>query len=207
MSVHSSGTPLEKLFCTNLVSGRVEIVASKRVRHKQCQLAIAASQRNRWAAPLNTSGHPAQPFNIWYRMVKSYHDNNNEPFERLPLLATASKKVVFYRWGAILTQLHRMSVTPHWLKVSERDQTSFAMWILPTRTDLKSHCLLVTDPVRRNHFHSATAEIGVKEKSFHSAVPQFAYAKSDSVNFPLMIHRPHISSPFRSCVHIFQILG
>ena len=43
-------------------------------------------------------------------MGESYHANIHKPFERLPLLATASNKAICYRWGAILTQLRCMNV-------------------------------------------------------------------------------------------------
>ena len=46
--------------------------------------------------------------------------------------------------------------------------------------------LLATDTVRRSRFHSATAEICVKE-NFSSGVPLFTYAETDSVNRPLAI--------------------
>ena len=42
-------------------------------------------------------------------MVESYHDNIHKPFETLPLLATASNKAIFCRWGAIVTQLNPMN--------------------------------------------------------------------------------------------------
>ena len=34
----------------------------------------------------------------------------DQPFKRLLLLASASNKVICYRWGAMLTQLRRMNV-------------------------------------------------------------------------------------------------
>ena len=47
--------------------------------------------------------------------------------------------------------------------------------------------LLATDTVRRNRFHSATAETSVKEwkRDFSIVVPLLAYAETDSVNRPL----------------------
>ena len=56
-------------------------------------------------------------------MVESYHDNIHKPFERLPLLAIASKKIIFCRWGAILTQLNSMNAdTALTEAVSESDK-------------------------------------------------------------------------------------
>ena len=56
-------------------------------------------------------------------MVESYHDNIHKPFERLPLLASASNKAICCRWGAILTQLCRMNAdTALTEAVSESDQ-------------------------------------------------------------------------------------
>ena len=42
-------------------------------------------------------------------MVESYHNNIHKPFERHPLLVTASNKAIFRRWGAILTKLQHMN--------------------------------------------------------------------------------------------------
>ena len=88
----------------------METDVSIRVRRKQCNLhSVSYCSSSELHVCRSVELGCCHPLNKCHRMVESSHCNIHKPFERLPLHGTASNKVIFYRWGAILTQLNPMN--------------------------------------------------------------------------------------------------
>ena len=124
----SIGTLLEKLFYTNLGSGRVETVASNSVRRKQSvtciQLAIAVRQSNMCAAPLNmsvvTPPTPSTNVTEWLRVITTTFINNLKDFPCLPQQATRLLYVVAGEpyWHNLTALTEDVSESDHFCNVN-----------------------------------------------------------------------------------------